>query len=122
MLVAQGVQAAHEAAHAGARDNVHGDAQLFHIFDYAQVREAPGASAGQDQAHRGPVLPDGVHPRTNLQKREGVRLRMGALQDGLVVCLLFILFGFILFGVGLSLGAPYERTHGEQGGNQSFHR
>ena len=83
VLVAQGVQAAHEAAHAGARDDVDGDSQLFHILDHAQVREAAGAAAGEDEAHRGPVLPDGVEACANLRERGfiGGGIRTG--QDGL---------------------------------------
>ena len=81
VLVAQGVQAAHEAAHAGARDDVDGDAQFFHIFDHAQVREAAGAATGQDQAHRGPVLPDRVHPRADLRERGLISLGLCAGQD-----------------------------------------
>ena len=73
---------------------------------HAQVREAAGAATGQDQAHRGPVLPDGVHPRAHLRERGGIRLRMGALQDRLEI---------------LRPGAPQERARGKQGGNQFFH-
>ena len=107
MLVTKGIQATHKVAHAGTRDDVHGDAQLFHILYHAQVREAAGAAAGQDQAHRRPVLADGVHARTHLRERGGIHLRMGALQDWLEI---------------LRPGASHKRARDKQGGNQFFHR
>ena len=107
MLVTQGIQATHEAAHAGTRDDVHGDAQFFHILNNSQVREAAGAAAGQDQAHRRPVLADGVHACAHFRERGGIHLRMGTLQDRFEI---------------LRHGTSCERAGGEQSGNQLFHR
>ena len=81
MLVPQGVEAADEAAHAGARDDVDRDAEFFHIFDDAQMRKATGAAAGQDEAHRGAVLADGVHPGADLGKGDRIDLGIGAGKD-----------------------------------------
>ena len=77
VLVSQRIQATHQAAHAGTRDDIHGNPEFFHIFDHAQVSQAPGTAAGQHQAHGRPVLPDGIHPGPHLGKSQGVSLRIG---------------------------------------------
>ena len=51
--VADGVEAADDAAHAGAHDDVDGDAGLFHNPQCADVRRAFGAPAAQHYAHFG---------------------------------------------------------------------
>ena len=81
VLVTHGVQAAHEAADAAARDDVHRDAQFLHILDDSQMGQAPRASARKDEAYRGPVLPDGVQPGAASSKGDGVRFGIGTVDD-----------------------------------------
>ena len=102
MLIAEGVQAADEAAHAGARNHVYGNSQFFHVFDDAQVREAAGAAAGQHEADRGPVLSDGVHACADLGESDGVSFRVGASKN-------------------LRKTARRKKEGKGQNGNQSFH-
>ncbi len=100
--IAQGVQAAHQTAHAGSGDHVHRDTQFFHIPDDAQVRQASGTAAGQDQPHGGPVPADRVHPGADPGERGGILLGMGAAEN-------------------LGSGARGKGRKGEDKGDQSFH-
>ena len=79
--VSHGVQAAHEAAHAGARDDVDRDPQFFQVLDHAEVRQAARAAAREHEAHGGTVLADGIHPLADPGEGRGIGLRVGALQD-----------------------------------------
>ena len=81
VFVAQGIQSADQAAHAGARNDVHGDAQFFHILDDAQMGQAARTAAGQDETDRGAVFPDGIHPGPHLGEGEGINCRIRAGKD-----------------------------------------
>ena len=70
VLVAEGIKAADKASHAGAGDDIHRDAEFFHVFDDAKMRQTARAASGEDESHRGTVLPDGVHPGPDLGERQ----------------------------------------------------
>jgi len=50
---ARGIEAAHQRSHAGAHDEVDGNAELFQYLEHADVRHPPGAAAGEDEADFG---------------------------------------------------------------------
>ena len=55
-VVAQGVQAADQAAHAGTHDHVDGNLLLLQITDHAHVRSPLGPASAEHQGHRRPML------------------------------------------------------------------
>ena len=54
--VAQGIETAEDGAHACSRDVAHGNANLFHVLQHANVCRSFGATAAQHDAHLGASL------------------------------------------------------------------
>ena len=80
-IIAEGIQAGHQAAHAGAAHQVHGNAQLLHVFEHADMGHAAGAASAEDDGDGGPMLADGVHPGPDPGDGGGIRLGIHAGHD-----------------------------------------
>ena len=60
--VAYGIQAAHQATHAGAEHHVHGYAFLLEEAEHSDVGRALGAAAAEHERHGRAAAPYAVHP------------------------------------------------------------
>ena len=65
-LVAQGIHTAQQAADGGTHHHIHGNIQLFQVFEHADGSRTLGAAAGKNQGHRGTLFADFGHTGTNL--------------------------------------------------------
>ena len=65
-LVAQGIHTAQQATDGCAHHHIHGDIQLFQVFEHADGSRTLGAAAGKNQGHRGTLFADFGHTGTNL--------------------------------------------------------
>ena len=59
-ILADGVEAADQSAHAGAGDEIDGDVMLFKILDDADVRQAERAAAAEREANAAPHRCGGI--------------------------------------------------------------
>ena len=80
--VAHGIEAAHQAADAGAADEVDGDAEFLDIFERAHLGGSLRAAAGEHHAHDGALLriAYAVELLADLADHDGVRTRIHAVR------------------------------------------